>query len=290
MLKFDYCRPGSLDEACTLLAECPGSRPIAGGTDLMVQIREPSGRWSNLSCMVDLSFIPELADIRMENGSLWLGAMATHTQIGKSPLVCSLAPVLSAACLTVGSPQIRNRGTLGGAVCNASPASDPVPALLAMEAVVAIAGPNGVRRLPLDGFITAPGRTALKPGELVTGFLLPPSSEFRWTFEKLGRRKALAISRINMAAMARQAPDGTVTDLRLVPGCVYSTPHRAAAVETLLLSKVPTRALLERAAKAMAEDMVCQTGIRWSTEYKQPVLEAITRRALEQVLEVKDDD
>ena len=289
MVEFDYRRPASLAEVCEILAKTPGSAPIAGGTDLMVQLRGNEARWGKLNCVVDLSAISELREIRHENNDLFVGAMVTHAKVEKNSLIRTYAPVLALACSTVGSPQIRNRGTLGGAICNASPASDPVPALLCLGADVLLQGAEGQRRLAVDEFITGSGRTALRQGEIVVGFSIPLAEDWRYTFEKLGRRKALAISRMNVAAMARQDTDGRVNELRLVPGCVFFAPCRVNEVEVMLLGQVPTHALVEQTAAQMAAEMIRKTGVRWSTEYKQPVLQALTRRVLEQVLEVRDN-
>ena len=151
MFQFDYIRPAAVDEACAALADGgKASRVIAGGTDLMVQIHEKDKRWKDLDQVVDITGLAgELRYVRDEGERIAIGALATHTDLECSQVIRQYLPCLSQACATVGSTQIRNRGTIGGSICNASPASDPLPALILADAQVEIQGPGGRRELPL---------------------------------------------------------------------------------------------------------------------------------------------
>lgn len=278
-----FAQANSIQEAVALLAT-PGSRPLAGGTDLLVQLRE-EGADEDISLLVDVHRIPALQEIGWQDDLLQIGAAVTHSVAARHPLLLEFAPFLAQACHSVGSPQIRNRGTLGGSVCNASPAADPIPPLLALEAQAVLCGPAGERSLPLAAFLSAPNRPLLAQGELLTALRFAPVEGARTAFVKLGRRKALAIARMNVAALAVQK-SGVVETLRLVPGAVLPKAMRITAAEELLLGKAPSRELIDRAARAVAVEMVAVTGRRWSTPYKEPVIETLCRRALEQVLEV----
>lgn len=288
MIRFGFVKPASVEEACDLLAKAPGkSCVVAGGTDFMVQVHEKAKRWEGLEYAIDISDLAELKGIRVEGDVVHVGAMTNHTEAQFSEVLNAHGKVLSMACGTVGAPQIRNRGTIGGAIGNASPASDPVPALIALEAQAVVVGPKGKRVVPMSEMITRPGKTALADGEIITEVFFKSVAGMRSTFVKLGRRKALSISRMNVSVVAHQDENGVIDYIRLAPGCVFATPERAGKAEAMLLGKKPDAALLEEAAKAVGDEMVERTGVRWSTEYKQPVIAALVRRALEEVLEVK---
>ena len=288
MYQFDYVRPKTLEEAVSLLAEGQGAyRVLAGGTDLLVQIHEKNPRWKDLKKVVDISEIPGLSDIEVKDGAVHVGALVTHTKAEQSAILKEHAPLLADACRTVGGPQIRNKGTLGGAVGNGSPASDPMPALIALDACVVIAGGAGERQIPLAELIEKPGKTTLAADEIIREFVFPSAADKKMTFLKLGRRKALSIARMNVSLIAKQDEDGTVSFIRIVPGAVFATPGHAEKAEALLLNQKPDADLIQQAADSVAAEMIEKTGIRWSTEYKEPVIKVLVRRALEAVLEVK---
>lgn len=288
MIKYEYFCPTSIKEACELLAKYGAdSRIIAGGTDLMVQIRDEDKRWVNIKYVIDITHIKEMNYIREEGDSILIGALATHDDIANSEIIKTAVHFLSDAAVTVGSPQIRNRGTVGGNICNASPAADTVPPLIALDAEVKIESIRGIRIVPLKSIYVKANLTNLEPDEMVTEVrfkTLPKGS--KTSFIKLGRRKALAISRISVSITATTDNDGRVTDVRIYPGCIFAVPERVAAAEEVLVGKIPTQELIDEAGIKVSEEMINKTGIRWSTEYKKPAVEALIRRGLKEVLEV----
>lgn len=290
MMELDYRRPESLKEALRILSEFgKEARILAGGTDLLVQLREGMDRWQDLRLLVDISHIKELRYIREEEGIVRIGALATHSDLEKSSLLREAAPFLCKAAFQVGSPQIRNRGTIGGSISNASPAADPVPPLIALGAEALLKSLEGERRLPLQDIYSGSGETVLDPGEILAEISFPRLPKgARSAFVKLGRRKALAISRLNLGVIALQDQEGSVQELRIAPGCIFATPDRVREAEGVLLGKVPTPSLLEEAGLKVTDEMIRRTGIRWSTEFKKPALEALVRRALGEVLEVRE--
>lgn len=289
MFKFDYLRPASVQEACEVLAlHGISARVIAGGTDLMVQIRDEDKKWANIDYVVDISHIKEMKYIKEEGDVVRIGALATHTEIVNSPVLKKYAPFFCEASNTVGSPQIRNKGTIGGSIGNASPASDPVPPLIALDAEVKIAGKNGVRTASLKSIFANSYKTTLAVDEVVVEVSFRKMAEnTKSVFLKLGRRKALAISRMNVGVAVVQDEKGIVTDIRIAPGCIFATPDRIELAENVLLGKVPTEELMVEAGKKVSEEMISRTGIRPSTEFKKPAIESLTARALREVLEVK---
>ncbi|HOC06973.1 MAG: FAD binding domain-containing protein [Bacillota bacterium] len=287
MLEFDLFRPQNLQEALDLLAEYKGSaRVMAGGTDLMIALRAKKGM-ENVKYIIDISRLQELAYIR-EGEGLEIGPLATMTQVAESPVVRQCAGVLAAAASTVGSPQIRNRGTIGGNVVNAAVCADTVAPLVALEAKVKLERKGGSRWLPLDQFITGPNRTQLAADELMTGIVfakLPANAG--WGFMRLARREALAIARMNVAVVIKRDSQGKVEDASIVPGAVLPRPGRVTEAEKLLIGTIPDGALARRAGEAVAEAMISAAGRRWSTPYKEPAIIALTERAIKQALEVE---
>lgn len=287
MIKHKYLRPRSLDVACQFLSETKG-KVLAGGTDLMVQLRAEDEKLKNINYVVDINHLKELSYIKKEDGYIHIGGLTTHQEIQESDLIQKEAAFLALAVSTVGSPQIRNRGTIGGSICNASPAADPLPPLIALNADVKLKSVRGERTLPLVSIFEKPYSTCLEPDEILVEISFKSLPETtKTTFIKLGRRKALAIARMNIAVALDFSEDGIVTEVRIAPGSVFPTPDRVKAAEEFMLNKKPTVDLIEQASKMISEEMIKRTGIRWSTEYKQPVIENLSKRAINQIMGVE---
>ncbi|MEW5960501.1 MAG: FAD binding domain-containing protein, partial [Chloroflexota bacterium] len=188
-------------------------------------------------------------------------------------------------CQSVGSLQIRNRGTLGGNVVNAAACADSLPPLVCLGALVHLQSANGERHMPVSEFVAGPGRTDLQAGELLTHFSFDvPPDGVRSTFVKLGRRNAQSISRLSMATMGRTNGQGVVDFVRLTPGAATPRLRRFEPVEQLLLDQTATEELLVEAGKKVAAVMIETTGQRWSTPYKEMAIQALAERTLRQVL------
>src|SRR5439155_25372116 len=166
-----YFRPRSLEEALEILAaRAEEVRPLAGGTDILVKAKDGM---ESRAALFDLTAVPEIRGIQELDGQVWIGAAATHTEMMRSPLVASAAPALPAACAVIGGPQIRNRGTLGGNLANASPAADTVPPLYVADAVVELVSVSARRVVPVADFFTGPRHSVLVPDELIVGVRVP---------------------------------------------------------------------------------------------------------------------
>jgi CO/xanthine dehydrogenase FAD-binding subunit len=216
---------------------------------------------------------------------VWLGAGVTFAEAAESELLQEAAPFLAEACLSVGSPQIRNLGTLGGNVVNAAACADTLPPLVCLDAAAHLRGPAGERTLPVSELVTGPNRSQLAPGELLTHFIFEvPPPGVRSAFIKLGRRQAQSISRLSVAAMGRTGAGGVVDFVRLAPGAAVPRTRRFTEVEALLLGAAPDPARLRAAGERTAALMVELAGRRWSTEYKEPAIRSLAERALRRVL------
>jgi len=276
---FEYILPRSLNEAMDFLTD-HGSQTsiIAGGTDLMIAAR--NGDLASRYVM-DVSRLEEMRTIALTDGTLSIGAAVTYTEIVNSPQVGQWAPILAQAAGCVGSVQIRNVGTIGGNVANASPAADSVPPMLVHRARVQIRSASSERSEPLEEVIIGPYRTTLKPGEVITRFILEPlGDEYRWSFQRIARRRALSVARMNAAVIGRLDSRGMVDDLRVSVGSITPEPSRMTGAEEHLKGKVPDPLLIQEAAEKVSLEMVRRSGVRASTEYKRPAVEGLVVKAL----------
>jgi xanthine dehydrogenase small subunit len=268
--------PRNLFEAYERLAAGP-LRPIAGGTDIMVQITGELGPIPER--MLDLSRIDALRGISLESDGLVLGARTTYTEIRRSALCREHMPALVEAAATIGAAQIQNRGTLGGNIANASPAGDTLPVLLAADARILVGGQRGEREIGALDFFVAYRQTALAPDELVlqVRFPLPPGRELR--FRKVGTRRAQAISKVVMALAWRDGPTGW-SDVRVALGSVAATPVRAPATEAVLEGARPTPEVVDRAAETLAGELTPIDDVRSTADYRRAVAARVLHRLL----------
>jgi CO/xanthine dehydrogenase FAD-binding subunit len=283
MPRFDYVRAHSVAEAVQLLGDPRFvSRPLGGGTDVLVYIRHEKPPFDRL---VDISRVPEMKAIERHGDEIVVGAAVTFTEAAKSAVLQEVAACLTEACLSVGGPAIRNTGTLGGNVANAAACADSLPALVCLDSVAHLCSLTGERSLLVSDLVTGANRTALQRGELITHFTFPVlPAGVRSAFTKLGRRNAQAISRLSMAAAGRLDAHGCVDFVRLSPGAATSQPRRFTEVEAMLLDHEPTDDLLAAAGAQTAEVMIGMTGRRWSTEYKEVAIQALAERTLRRAL------
>jgi xanthine dehydrogenase FAD-binding subunit len=257
--------PTCLGDLWPLLAG--GATVMAGGTDLLVRRR--GGAPFDVAC---LGGIASLGDIREEDGWVRLGAGATHATLLGHPLVRDRLPGLAGALASLGSPPIRNMGTLGGNIVTASPAGDTLPPLYALDAVVELASGQGVRRLPLEELLVGPGRTALAPGEIVAAVLVrPPDAGSMQYFEKVGRRNALAIAVVSLAAVIATNRQGQVTEARIALGSVGPTVLRCPKAEAALVGRSLDREALAAAGALVREEITPIDDLRATAAYRRQV-------------------
>lgn len=270
---FEYARPGTLEEAVSLLGAVPGARLLSGGTDLLVGVRKGTLR---APLVVDLKRVGDLQPgIEERDGALSIVATTPLSAVIADDRVRARFPALVAAAQVVGSIQIRNRATLAGNVCNASPAADTATPLLAYGAIVAIHGPSGNRRVPLDDFFLGPGRTALGADEVVTAVQLPlPSRPLGAAFGRMTRRRGVDLATVNLCCSV--AADGVT---RFAFGAVGPRPFTATdPTGTLATSNDPGEVdLLLHELTGQATPI---SNVRASREYRAEMLVVLARRAL----------
>jgi len=280
---FDYKTPNTIEEAIELLWQAEGkAKVIAGGTDLVIGLR--SGDYTPQS-IIDITRIEGLRKIGEKNGTVSIGAAVTHSEIASSTLVKKYGKILSDAASEIGSPQIRNLGTIGGNIVNASPAADTIPPLMVLNAMGRVVSRGGEKEVPLSQLFKGPYETNLKPHELlvqITFQKLPPETKI--SFVRLARRDAMAIDRMNVAIIL-QIGKNRIEDVRIAVGSVTPTPQRMSEAETFLKGKLPDKRSLQKASLKVSEAMIQRSGIRTSTSYKKPVVEALFMRAMRKALE-----
>jgi len=282
MQKFHFINPKSLVEALEYLNQYgKEAKIIAGGTDLLVQLRNEDDKLDDVKYLVNIDSLPNLRQIKINEDYISIGTLVNHAEIASSELIWTKVSFLSKAASMIGSPQIRNRGTIGGNLINASPAADTVPVLIALDAVVILQSLTGSRKLPVRELFLKPYETCIRHDEILTEIkfrCLPEGSKTR--FLKVGRRNALNVARLNIAVSLKIDEKGIIKDIRIAPGSIMPIPCRVTEAEKLLIGQTPNDEIINRASKKIADTMVEKSGIRASTIYKKPVIEVITKRAI----------
>jgi len=231
--KFEYHAPITLAGALELLYELDKAKPIIGGTDLMVSMREAVCSPSHI---VDLNRIPELNYIKEEERFIKIGATTTHAQAAVDLLTASF-PALYDSVSRIGSPQIRNRGSITGNIVNASPAADTSCPLIVHDAEIVVQSVDGTNVLPIEELFVGPKINCLEPGELVTGIRIPkPTENSMSAYKRIGRRKAFTLSVVS-AAVYLQVEDNVCLDAGVAFGSVAMTPLRVPEAEEMLKGK-----------------------------------------------------
>jgi CO/xanthine dehydrogenase FAD-binding subunit len=273
--------PTQLEAAYALLADPDGSpwRPLAGGTDLMVQltgeIGEPPDR------ILDIWRLDELRGISVETDALVIGALSTYTDIRRSPLVAEFVPALAEAAATIGAAQIQNRGTIGGNAVNASPAGDTLPVLLATGATFVLGSARGEREVVADDFWPAYRTTARRDDELLLRIRVPLASDRQVRFRKVGTRRAQAISKVVVALAWRASSDASPwSDVRLALGSMAATTVRARDAEAALEGALPSRETADAAVAALSAELHPIDDVRSTADYRRLVAGRVLHRLI----------
>ncbi len=276
---FEYHRPSSLQEAIELLARFGDkAKPIAGGTDLLVQMKQG---FVSPTHVVALKWIAGL-DVITEEKMLTIGGLATHTKVLGHPVVRGRFPILVDALSRLGSRQVRNVATLGGNLCNAAPSADSAAPLLALDVRVMVMSPQGRREVPLDGFFVRPGETSLKPGDVLTSILIPmPPPCSGGAYLKHTRRAALDLPIIGVAAQCTFSRDfGKIEEVRIGLGVAAPTPIRAKGAEAFLKGKSVQDRILEQAGVIASQEAKPRDTWRGSASYRSEMIQVLVQEAI----------
>jgi len=282
MRHIPYACPASVDEVVELLARQEGARVIAGGTDLLVQLLHGVER---PTMFISVHAVEALREVRAEGDTLHVGSAVTLARIVDDPMIREAAPLLSKAAATMASPPVRSRGTIGGNLCNASPAADLAPPLLVHEARVVVRGQAGERSLPLSEFLVGPGETALGPSELVTEVVVPKLpremvvGHLKHQVGVCGNLSIISLA-VGLALEGEQC-----TDARVALGAVARTAARYPEVEEKLLGRSPRdEATVSEAAAMAGRSCSPIDDVRASCDHRCHLVEALLPRLIESTL------
>lgn len=282
--RFDHLEPKTIEEACSLLSKYKGkAKVIAGGTDLLPAMRN---REVTPAYIINVRSIPNLDYIHYTDAEgLKIGALATLYDIESSPIIREKFPMVADAASKIGTPQVRNMGTIGGNLCNAAPSADTAPPLIGLEAKAKINGPNGERVIALEEFFIGPGENALQADEILTEIQIPnPPPHTRGVYLKLPARTMVDLAVVGVAVVVTlDDKERSIVDAKIVLGAVAPTPVRARQAEDIIKSKAISRELIEKAAEAAAGEAKPISDLRGSASYRKEMVNTLTKRAIRQV-------
>ncbi len=278
MIDISFHKANSIDDTLDLLSST-GAKLIAGGTDILPRMQKGT---LIVKSLVDIHQLLDLCFIRETDDRVEIGAATTHSVIINSSILQQYAPILIDAISTIGCPQTRARGTLGGNLINASPAADSAPPLLALDADLVIRSKYGEKVVPLSKFFVGPGKTVLEPGELLTTIRIKKiPARSGAAFQKLGKRKGMAISVASVAAYVELDTNNRIKDIRIAYGSLAPTPLRAYNLENCLKGYAgETLVVIENLEKCL-QDISPISDLRATSEYRKKTALVLTRRVLE---------
>jgi CO/xanthine dehydrogenase FAD-binding subunit len=278
-----YFAPRKIEEALEILSKYGEEiKVIAGGTDLLVQYYD---RLYEIDSWLDLKNIEKLKEIKIFQNQMEIGAMVTHAQLENSEDIKKYFPVLSQAAADIGSPQIRNRGTIGGNIVNASPAGDLLAPLMAYKAKFKLLSGKDETLVPAENFFLGPKKTILKPDQLLTQTILPLPAEMTYgCWIKIGKRKALIIATITLALVVEMAEDNkTVKDVRTCLGSVAPTPIEIKEIRKKMVKKNFNQLDFTELGQIVEDKISPIDDIRGTREYRKDVAKEIMINALEEI-------
>jgi CO/xanthine dehydrogenase FAD-binding subunit len=277
---FDLYQPTTLHEASRLLKDNgAGGRFLAGGTDLVIAIKE---KGLVPKYLVDLKKVPGLSGIQENvDGSITIGALTTMREIETDPLLSKKYPFLCQSAAEVGSIQIRNRATVGGNMANATPSADVAPSLIALDAIAKIVGAAVERTVALEEFFRGPGQSIMSPEEILTEIIIPKTSpQLVGEYIKFSPRDMMDLAYVGVAVIYNLAADKRCNGVRIVLGAVAPTPIRARQAESVLEAQILTESLATTAGEEAAKASKPISDVRSSADYRRAMVSAMTKRAI----------
>lgn len=280
--ELQYTEPVNLKEAIMILSKVEGAKILAGGTDVIVSMREGKIAPKHI---VNIKKIPRLDTIdSSKDGELSLGALVTIGAIETSALVRKAFPMIADAAHQLGSLPVRNRATLGGNLCNSSPSADLAPPLIALGATVKIVGPKGRRSVKLEDFFIGPGKTVLSKSEILTGLKVPKPPENSYgVFLKHGPRQCMDIATVNAAVMVT-LKGKICKDAKIVLGAVAPIPMRAKQAEEEIRGRPLEVNVIHKAGQSAAKECIPISDVRGSAEYRREIVNALVTRLLQKAM------
>jgi CO/xanthine dehydrogenase FAD-binding subunit len=285
-----YFAPQKIEKALEILARYGKEiKIIAGGTDLLIQYYD---RLYEVNGWLDLENIKELKEIKIYQNQIDIGAMVTHTQLEKSEDIKKYFPILNQAAADIGSPQIRNRGTIGGNIVNASPAGDLLAPLMAYDAQFRLLSTQGEKIVPAEEFFIGPKKTILRPEQLLVQIILPlPKKKTYGCWIKIGKRKALIIATITLALVVEMAEDNkTIKDVRTCLGSVAPTPIEIIEIRKKMVKKNFNQLNFSELGQIVEDKISPIDDIRGTREYRKDIAKNIMINALKEIISQLEGD
>ncbi len=279
--EINYFRASTLEEALELISKLENVKVLAGGSDLLIDLKI---RRYEVKNVVDISGIKELSYIEDRGDHVAIGAATKLQDIVESPIIATKAPVLAEAVNEMASWQVRNVATIGGNLCNASPAADTAPPLLVLNARLRLVSLEGEREVPITEFFLGPRKTVLRKGELLKEIVVPYERGAGASFIKLGRRNAFTLSVVAVATLVK-VRNGIFDDVRVALNSVAPKPVRAVSVEKFLKSREVSMSAIEEGAKRVLQDISPISDVRASADYRKEMSVILTKESLLRSLE-----
>jgi carbon-monoxide dehydrogenase medium subunit len=283
MYDLEIYSPIGLDEALQLKKKHGEELQIlAGGTDLLIQLQNNTDSWKRKK-LLNISRIESLSLVHETPHEIEIGPLVTHSQLEQNQLIAKHVPALSKAASFVGSPQIRNQGTIGGNIVNASPAADTLPILYTRDAKIEVRTLNGEKILPVTDFITGPGTIDLDPIGIVTKIIVPKMPGYMGDYLSLRQRKSMSINVVSLCAESMVSEDGVIEDIRIALGAVSPTVVRAKKTETFLQGKKISITLIENACRLVTGECIPIDDIRSNQKYRSQMTGVLLEEYLQKV-------
>jgi carbon-monoxide dehydrogenase medium subunit len=279
MRDFDYYAPRCLEEALSSLDSRQGTKILAGGTDLIVQMKEERVR---PQVLIDIKGVAELNRLAfVEDGTLFIGAAVPLNRIISYPPVRTIFPMLFEACSLVGSMQLRNRATMGGNICNGAPSADTALPLLTLSARAIVAGPRGSRPVAMAEFFVGPGKTVLEEKEILVGIEVPsPEAPCGGAYLRHIPRQEMDIAVAGVASLLLFDREDVCREARIALGAVAPTPMRSGRAESVLSKRPLTEETIEEAAREASEEARPISDVRGSAAYRREIVRVLTKRTI----------
>ena len=284
MYELDIFSPKTVGEALELKNERGEAlHPIAGGTDVLISVYNNRVDWGSRPSLLNLSRIEELHFIRETSDSVEIGPLVTHCEIIENPVIATYVPALSKAVSFIGSPQIRNQGTIGGNIVNASPAADSLPVLYARDAMIEVSTLDGKALLPISEFIKGPGLVDMDPAGIVTKIVVPKLGGYIGDYLSLRQRKAISINVVSLGAEILVSRDGVIEDVRIALGAVSPTVVRGVRTEQLLRNRRLSSELMREAVDLIQLECVPIDDFRSNREYRGAMAGVLIQKFLKSI-------
>lgn len=276
--------PDSVNEVVEILSKnIPGTKLLAGGTDIIPGFNMDSKRFRNIDCLIDLAGVDEMKSISESDDEIIIGAACSFSVISRNKIIKENLPLLSEAANSIGNPQIRNMATIAGNFINNAPCADSVPPLLVYDALLEKISNERKRRVSLEETLLVPYQTTVKPNEVVTKIIIPKKrKKYFGTFYKLGRRRGVAISRITLALLLLIEND-KIIDMKIASGAVTPIGLRLRELEESCIGKSPNTEMFKEVSKNLGKKILDVTGLRWSSHYKVKVVQQMFYQLLEKL-------